>query len=157
MHNISASVSLYPPELARGCFVTVEQHKEIWFAIWWGTGVLFDFSVFSLKLSHFVRGRWIKKGLGPQIPLLDLFFRDGSVYFAVMTIAKIVNFVVFWTISRDFILVNWTFNHTITVIMISRIFLNLRSFNKDRVILQNHIPSLGSLTFRPGSRRSESV
>ncbi|KLO08674.1 hypothetical protein SCHPADRAFT_601166 [Schizopora paradoxa] len=116
----SANVTLFEPEVVQGCFVVVKQNKQMWFAMC---------------------------GVGPQTPLLDLFFRDGSVYFAVMSIAKIVNFVVFWTTSRNFILVNWTFNHTITVVMISRIFLNLRSFNNEYASPHNYPPSIASIAF----------
>ncbi|KAL5524367.1 hypothetical protein ACEPAF_9507 [Sanghuangporus sanghuang] len=64
---------------------------------------------------------------GVRTPLFDLLYRDGVIYFAVMTVAKTVNFVVFWTISRDLITINWTFNHIITVILVSHLFLNIRA------------------------------
>jgi len=95
------------------------------FALMWASGLVFDTFVFTLTVWHSLSSRPHSKGI--PTPLFRLLLRDGVIYFVVMFTAKVVNFVVFWTLSRDLITINWTFNHTITVIMISRLFLNLRA------------------------------
>ncbi|KAF8583116.1 hypothetical protein K439DRAFT_82687 [Ramaria rubella] len=65
---------------------------------------------------------------GLRLPLLSLLFRDGLVYYAVMSITKLLNFVLFWTAvtQANLVTLNWAFNSIITVIMVNRIVMNLR-------------------------------
>lgn len=110
------------PAVGQGCVAYVEDWAYNLFAVYIGNSALFDCMVFILTLYKTLRFR----PRGFRIPLSDLFLRDGVVYFAVMLTAKIVNFVVFYAVSRNLITITWTLNHTITVIMISRLMLNLR-------------------------------
>jgi len=106
-----------------GCVANVESWALTYFATYIGISAVFDCVVFSLTLIATLRYR----PQGIKVPIADLFLRDGILYFAVMFTAKVVNFVVFWTVSRNLLTINWTLNHTITVIMISRLILNIRA------------------------------
>jgi len=136
-------VELIPPQAGvNGCIITVKLNSTDRFALLWSISVIFDFAAFLLTLWQTLSLR-PKTGKGIQTRLYDLLLRDGVVYFAVMFTAKLINFIVFWTISRDLITINWTFNHTITAIMISRLFLNLRAEP-----MTIDATGLGSSTFR---------
>ncbi|KAI5121079.1 hypothetical protein M0805_008592 [Coniferiporia weirii] len=117
-----------PPGVS-GCVLTVKDDAYQSFALLWGASVFFDASVFFLTLWKTFQYRSTSNGT--KVRLIDLFLRDGIIYFIAMFSAKVVNFTVFWIVSRDLITINWTFNHTITVILISRLFFNLRNSSND--------------------------
>lgn len=128
----SMSVTLVPPHIGvNGCIMTVKDGSESVFAMLWAMGAIFDATVFFMTIWG-TRQRQMcnadQKTTGPKC-LPGLLLRHGIIYFFVMFSAKVVNFAVFWIVSdaKDLITINWTFNHTITVIMISRLVLNLRA------------------------------
>ncbi|EJC97819.1 uncharacterized protein FOMMEDRAFT_162153 [Fomitiporia mediterranea MF3/22] len=128
----STSVTLVSPHIGvNGCIMTVKDGSESVFAMLWAMGAIFDATVFFMTIWG-TRQRQMcnadQKTTGPKC-LPGLLLRHGIIYFFVMFSAKVVNFAVFWIVSdaKDLITINWTFNHTITVIMISRLVLNLRA------------------------------
>ncbi|KAL5524366.1 hypothetical protein ACEPAF_9506 [Sanghuangporus sanghuang] len=137
----SREVALLDVHPYSGCIITVKDGSYFVFGLLWAWSVLFDSTACFMTVWKCMQTRRSLVGR-VETPLLDLLVRDGVVYFIVMFSAKVVNLVVFWLlhyldsiVQRDLITINWTFNHTITVIMISRLFLNLRA--------------AGSLTCRP--------
>ncbi|OCB88228.1 hypothetical protein A7U60_g4633 [Sanghuangporus baumii] len=138
----SREVALLDVHPYSGCIITVKGDSYFGCIITVKGNSYFVF-LGALAVVQIGLGAWASR----EVALLDVHpysgciitVKDGSyfgvVYFIVMFSAKVVNLVVFWLVSRDLITINWTFNHTITVIMISRLFLNLRA--------------AGSLTCRP--------
>jgi len=58
---------------------------------------------------------------------MAVILRDGVMYFVGMLVAEITDFVVFTNISPDLIAINWTYNSTVTIVLLSRLVLNLRA------------------------------
>jgi len=106
-----------------GCIISVPTEYASRFAWLWGSSAAFDTLVFGLTMYRTLQ---LRKG-GLKIPLTTLFLRDGLVYFAVMFSARLLNFILYWTaVNPGLVTLNWTFNNTITVIMMNRLVLNLR-------------------------------
>ncbi|EJD50669.1 hypothetical protein AURDEDRAFT_112246 [Auricularia subglabra TFB-10046 SS5] len=111
----------------RGRYGCVTRYPRQYFsllAFLWPAQTAFDLLVFLLTLYSTLR---VRRLAGDQrIPLAELIHRDGVTYFAVMFVAKAVNLIVFLTTDPDLTNINWVFNQTICIVMVSRIVLNIR-------------------------------
>ncbi|QRV92753.1 hypothetical protein RhiJN_20771 [Ceratobasidium sp. AG-Ba] len=62
-----------------------------------------------------------------QVRLIHVILRDGILYFAVILVANLLNCVIYYVAPSDLKVIGASFSHIITIIMISRLQLNLRS------------------------------
>ncbi|KZW03244.1 hypothetical protein EXIGLDRAFT_759118 [Exidia glandulosa HHB12029] len=122
---VTAAATRSPKWLGRyGCVTSYPREDFILLGFLWPAQVIFDLLVFLLTLFSTLR---IRRDAGGQIiPLVELIHRDGVSYFAVMFAAKVVNLIIFLTTDPDLTNINWVFNQTICIVMVSRIVLNIR-------------------------------
>ncbi|KAI6001118.1 hypothetical protein EDC04DRAFT_1065505 [Pisolithus marmoratus] len=110
------------PPLRNGCNVPTTYEQAERNAIAWSGQMAFDAIVFVLTLWRTLRVR----RLGNRT-LLDIFIRDGALYFGLMTganVANITTLLVCNTSTTKSLFLGFT--NTISSIMISRLMLNLR-------------------------------
>ncbi|KAI6011352.1 hypothetical protein EDC04DRAFT_776801 [Pisolithus marmoratus] len=110
------------PPLRNGCTVPISYEKAERIAIAWSTQLVFDAAVFVLTLWRTLRSL----RLGNRA-LLDIFTRDGALYFGLMTGANAANItaiLVFSTSTTKLLLSGFT--NVISCTMVSRLLLNLR-------------------------------
>ncbi|QRV77946.1 hypothetical protein RhiJN_05961 [Ceratobasidium sp. AG-Ba] len=62
-----------------------------------------------------------------QVRLIHVILRDGLLYFAVILVANLLNCVIYYVAPPDLKVIGASFSQIITIIMISRLQLNLRS------------------------------
>jgi len=79
----------------------------------------------TMKSNHYMRS---------ASPLYSLIFRDGCIYFIVMIVANIFPFIFYWVNSQQVFTremgANWIIGPAISVVLLSRLMLNLRLENE---------------------------
>lgn len=140
-----------------GCIVDVPHQALLRFALLWGSSACFDSLIFVLTMYRTLSLR--RSGL--KTGLMQLFLRDGLLYFGIMTSAKLLNFVLFWTaVTANLVTLNWAFNNIITVIMVNRLVFNIHEEVSRDVIPSSDLAmqsSLSSTAFVAKHRDSRST
>lgn len=83
---------------APGCYFSTSESTGVHLALAWETQALFDALVFALTVTRTFKMRTLHNmeirlsGMG----LLDVFLRDGAIYFAVMALANLANIFTFY-------------------------------------------------------------
>lgn len=122
---VTFSATQSPDWLGRYGCVTSYPRQRFWqLGFLWPAQVIFDLLMLLLTLNATLRIR--EDAGGHKIPLIELIHRDGVLYFVVMFGAKVINLIVFITTDPDLTNINWVFNQTICIVMVSRIVLNIR-------------------------------
>jgi len=111
-----------------GCHIALEFTSSIHLATAWEALFCYDSILFGLTLYQTHKSRRSIPEMGPlRIPLISLMLRDGAIYFAVMALANLANIMTFY-LAGPFLRGGLsTFASAFSVIMMSRIFLNLHS------------------------------
>lgn len=109
-----------PPGLV-GCILV--GNSKIFPAVWLAplitNSVIFGLSLYRAR-------RYILKS-GP-LPMLQVFLRDGSMYFLVIFMANLTNVLIYFSVAaEDLKAIGASFSQLITSTMVSRLVLNLRS------------------------------
>jgi len=146
--GLAITVTQDVPATGYGCIPTVSPDKSIRFVYYWFSLVAFDFVVFLMTL---VRGLRV---LGHSRTLVKVLLRDGVMYFVAMLISEVTNFVVFWNVSPDLIAINWTYNSTITVVLLSRLVMNLREVRRTGELAKSVSSPPTSTSLKFATRRS---
>jgi len=103
-------------------------------SIWVGTA-FFDCTVFALTLGRTLH--LYKQGV--RVRLVQLMLRDGILYFGVIVSANIMMILTFILAQGSLKVINATFMHTITVVIVSHLMLNLKSeAAENKVIVGSH-------------------
>ncbi|KAL4073434.1 hypothetical protein J3A83DRAFT_4411168 [Scleroderma citrinum] len=102
-----------------GAYLSSEQ--AVYMAAAWSGQLAFDVVVFLLTLVRSLRIR--KEG---SRSIVDILLRDGSLYFAVMCGANVVNIIVLLIATNSVKAVACTFVNVISSTLVSRLMLNLR-------------------------------
>ncbi|EJD06324.1 uncharacterized protein FOMMEDRAFT_151559 [Fomitiporia mediterranea MF3/22] len=87
----------------------------------------FDVIVVILTMAKTIRAAQEHRKAGIRDSIYSLLIRDGTIYATVMTIANAINIVFFTSLGN-----NTTLSHVISVIMTSRLILNLHKVNDKR-------------------------
>lgn len=104
-----------------GCNVDLSNLQGLYFAIAWGSLLVFDCLIFALT---FVRA--ITLSQIARRTLFDIMLRDGTLYFACMAGANLGNIVTFILCSPGLKGVPTIFTNVISTTLISRLMLNIR-------------------------------
>ncbi|KAF8802152.1 hypothetical protein BYT27DRAFT_7197232 [Phlegmacium glaucopus] len=115
-----------PPGVV-GCILTGTSSL---FALLWVTPLVTDSLIFVLTLWK--TGQYIKKS--GRSPTLDIFLRDGAMYFCVIFASNLLNTLIYFLATEDLKAIGASFSQQMTSVMISRIVLNLRSVSESRSI-----------------------
>lgn len=130
--------------------------QALYIGIAWGGQLVFDVIVFALTLWKTLRSQRSQVG-----SLMDVFLRDGSMYFGVMSAANIWN-ILMNTIATDSLRgVTAGLTNILSGILICRLMLNLRDYNSSTTpgISSSQLLSHGdrTLVFAHGLGHRESV
>ncbi|KAF8522389.1 hypothetical protein JB92DRAFT_2706540, partial [Gautieria morchelliformis] len=128
-HSHSLLVSMphrvsLPPGFV-GCILTGSGRL---FTPFWAMPLITDSVVFLLTI---LRTRLYANEKGRTSPLLQLFVRDGALYFLCIFSANLLNVVLFLVATEDLKAIGASFSQIITSVMISRLVLNLRILRAD--------------------------
>ncbi|KAL4082041.1 hypothetical protein V8B97DRAFT_155978 [Scleroderma yunnanense] len=120
----SGPMALLPPltgnvECLSGAYRSSEQ--AVYQAAAWTGQLVFDFVVFLLTL---IRSLQIRKERSQSI--IDIFLRDGSLYFAVMCGANIANIIILLIAPNSLKALVSSFVSVVSATLISRLMLNIR-------------------------------
>ncbi|KAI0062118.1 hypothetical protein BV25DRAFT_694044 [Artomyces pyxidatus] len=116
-----------PVEAVSGCHMAISTVTGIHLAVAWEAQAVFDLLVFSLTIRKTLQTR---ESMGRRmgftgVSIVDLVYRDGAIYFAVMALANLANIFTFYFADPLTKGVLSTFASCISVTMISRLMLNL--------------------------------
>ncbi|TFK22817.1 hypothetical protein FA15DRAFT_557972, partial [Coprinopsis marcescibilis] len=89
----------------------------------WVAPLVTDTFIFLLTLA---RTRTYNKLINTA-PTLQVFLRDGSLYFLIIFLANLMNTVIYFVTPEDLKAIGASFSHLITTTIVSRLVLNLRS------------------------------
>ncbi|KAF5380188.1 hypothetical protein D9615_006187 [Tricholomella constricta] len=89
----------------------------------WVTPLITNTVMFGLTLYR-TRGYFVQSGLAPT---LQIFLRDGVMYFLVIFVANLLNTLIYFLAPDDLKAIGASFSQLITSTMVSRLVLNLRS------------------------------
>jgi len=103
-----------------GCILTGTGNR---FISYWAYPCLTDTVIFFLTIYR-TRQYLLNHG---RMPIIELFQRDGVMYFGCILLANITNVIIFLTTTPDLKTVGATFSQLLTSVVISRLMLNLRS------------------------------
>ncbi|KAH8119259.1 hypothetical protein DFH11DRAFT_1563932 [Phellopilus nigrolimitatus] len=125
----TTNLSFGPESEFRAC-VPSGLVSNISFKFSWLSNLLFDTTVFLLTVSKTYKMCKEHRHIGIQSPLVFLLMRDGSMFYAVLAAANLINFLLFLRKENRFPEEsagnNSMLTHTISVTLTSRMILNLR-------------------------------
>ncbi|KAE9396653.1 hypothetical protein BT96DRAFT_884594 [Gymnopus androsaceus JB14] len=136
-----------PPQLV-GCIFT---GHTLFAALWFGPLVT-DVFIFSFTLWR-TKAYFTRRGRG-STPTIELFVRDGVMYFMVIFSVNFLNILIYIFAVEDLKAIGASFSQLMTSVMISRLVLNLRSVGQSRDELYDTQPGMQFATNRR-SRREE--
>ncbi|TFK47504.1 hypothetical protein OE88DRAFT_1665666 [Heliocybe sulcata] len=111
-----------------GCHISVSRSAGIYEATAWEAGFIYDVLIFVLTVLRTYRTpnvRLGKSNAGGSVNLIYLLLRDGAVYFAIMAFANLSNMLTYYLADDSLRGVLSTFASSISVVMVSRLMLNL--------------------------------
>jgi len=111
-----------PPGIT-GCILTA---TSPFFATVWTAPLVTDTFIFILTVWRTCQ--YIKRS--GRSPTIDIFLRDGIIYFCVIFMANMLNTLLYFTAPPDIKPIGASFSQIITSVMISRLVLNLRSISQ---------------------------
>ncbi|GLB38975.1 putative amino acid permease [Lyophyllum shimeji] len=112
-----------PSQLAPGCHIGISHRTATRFSIAWGTVFVYDVLLFGLSIVKTLQTR---RNHG-MIPIVELVFRDGAIYFAIITVVNGANMITYWT-SGPFMRGGLsTFAGCVSSTLMSRIMLNMHA------------------------------
>ncbi|KAF4615904.1 hypothetical protein D9613_011367 [Agrocybe pediades] len=98
----------------------------------WVTPLLTDTCIFILTMWR-TRGYLTSRSRTFRTPTLELFMRDGLMYFLVIFSANLLNMLLFFLAPQDLKAIGASFSQMLTATMISRLVLNLRSVSSSEI------------------------
>ncbi|THH18674.1 hypothetical protein EW146_g2338 [Bondarzewia mesenterica] len=113
----------------QGCHLTMSDATGIRVAVAWEEEFVLDMIIFGLTVARTYQHRDVRtwsRGMGPRnTGLMQLFLRDGALYFVMMALANLLNILTFYLAPPILKGVLSTFSTCISVTMMSRLMLNL--------------------------------
>ncbi|KAF9029595.1 hypothetical protein BJ165DRAFT_1520378 [Panaeolus papilionaceus] len=94
----------------------------------WVAPLITDTCIFVLTLYRL--RPFARKGAG-KTPTIQIFIRDGVMYFLVIFAANLINCLIYFIAPEDLRALGASFSQVLTSVMISRLVLNLRSLRDD--------------------------
>jgi len=118
--------------LYRTCLPGLTRGQNDPYKVSWLLSIVFDSVAFILILVKTVQMRRVYQFQGSYGSVANLFLRDGSIYFAVIAMSYIIHIILYLKLQDAFFTVSMGNNafltHAISVTMISRLILNLKSY-----------------------------
>ncbi|THH16613.1 hypothetical protein EW146_g4064 [Bondarzewia mesenterica] len=113
----------------QGCYVAISDATGIRVAVAWEGELFLDMVIFGLTVARTYQHRDVRTwsgGLGRRnTGLVQLFLRDGALYFATITLANLLNILTYYLAPPMLKGGLSTFSTCISVTMMSRLMLNL--------------------------------
>lgn len=116
---------IVPLRIGRGCHIGVSRVTAVRLASAWEALFLYDCLIFGLTVAKAWSARKDHAITGIRVPLITLVLRDGALYFAVIGFGNFMNMVTFYFGGPFFRGGLSTFASNLSVIMMSRLMLNL--------------------------------
>jgi len=121
--GIQSGFSVPLPPGIPGCILTGS--SKMFSAVWWAP-LITDSCIFILTLWK--TREYIKNSR--RSPTIDLFIRDGAMYFCAIFGANLLNTLIYFLAPANMNAVGASFSQLITSVMVSRLVLNLRSVSE---------------------------
>ncbi|CAL1708438.1 unnamed protein product [Somion occarium] len=126
--------------ITHGCHQAINKTTAVHLAVAWEVLFAYDCMIFALTIYKTYQER-TRRNVAALNTLVELIWRDGAIYFAVMASVNAANVLTFYFLSPSLKGVLSTFASSISVTMMSRIMLNLHETAS--LIKPKPIPSTG--------------